>query len=157
MREALAVSLLISLTVGVAVGMALLLLAPLPPDMGTSSRSFGLLELAGALGLAGFVSAPVSVPLGLVGGRIAWWAPCRPGEHVPTARWLANGAGVGAAVGGVGASLYSSLFNGIASTATLLFLLIGLVAGALSGFLTGSWCARYAKRHRGAGAVAHAP
>ena len=95
-----------------------------------------------AVSVGVLASAPVSLPLGLLGGAIAATMLARAQAPLTGRKWVGIGFLSGAVLGSCGSGLYCVSFNGTDAAAVSFFLAIGGLAGATSGSIVGAWCAR---------------
>jgi hypothetical protein len=135
-RDAIPVAVLVSLIVGALVGSVLV--------MSSEDNAVGdlLPRLFAAALLGVLASAPVSLPLGLLGGALAATMLGRAQARWTGRRWVGIGVLSGAMLGSVGSGLYCVSFNGTDVAAVSFFLAIGGLAGATSGAIVGAWCTR---------------
>lgn len=136
--HAIFAAVLISVVVGAGLGTALVLGPTIPQQISA--------EMAiEALGMGGFASIWVSLPLGVVGGVFAAAMLTRAPNNRTSVQWAVLGGVSGAVLGGVGSALYSAAINGANFPAMSGFLVLGGVAGIICGVAMGVWCAKQAR------------
>jgi hypothetical protein len=91
-----------------------------------------------------FLSAPLSIPLGLVGGLLASFILRQQRSHVSLIIWMIRGVGTGGALGALAAPVAlllvaSSASAGAAGMAAT-FSIGGAVGGVVAGAMIGVWC-----------------
>jgi hypothetical protein len=133
---------LLSVTVSVALGIVVALSFAILLGGRPEHWSVGELvrEAPAAIGFGLSTSAPITVPLGLIGGWVAVLA-LRGTQHFPRERWMVRGSVIGAAIGFLPFAVWDILFEHLSDA--LVFPVLCGVGGACSGAVMGNILSRF--------------
>jgi len=134
--------LLLSVTVSVALGTVIalslaILLGGMPEHWSISEL---VREAPAAILFGLWTSAPVTVPLGLIGGSVAALA-LRANQHLSRERWMVRGSVIGAGIGFLPLAAWDILFEHHSDA--LVFPVLCGFAGACSGAVMGNILSRF--------------